>query len=90
VRVGLGAANRDPAVFPDPDRFDIRRQTASPPLSFGAGPHFCIGAALARFETRLAIETIADRWPHLALVTTAPVKDPRRHDRYRELIVATG
>ena len=45
------------------------------------------GAALARFETRLAIETIADRWPDLALVTTAPVKDPRRHDRYRELIV---
>jgi len=87
VRVGLGAANRDPTVFPDPDRFDIRRQMASPPLSFGAGPHFCIGAALARFETRLAIETIADRWPDLALVTTAPVKDPRRHDRYRELIV---
>ena len=90
VRVGLGAANRDPAVFPDPDRFDIRRQMASSPLSFGAGPHFCIGAALARFETRLAIETIADRWPGLALVTTAPVKDPRRHDRYRELIVEVG
>jgi cytochrome P450 len=90
VRVGLGAANRDPAVFPEPDRFDIRRQMASSPLSFGAGPHFCIGAALARFETRLAIETIADRWPDLALVTTAPVKDPRRHDRYRELIVAVA
>jgi cytochrome P450 len=88
VRVGLGAANRDPAAFPDPDRFDIHRKPASPALSFGAGPHFCIGSALARFEARLAIEAIADRWPDLRLVTTAPVKDPRRQDRYREIIVA--
>ena len=87
VRVGLGAANRDPAAFPDPERFDIRRRMDVPPLSFGAGPHFCIGAALARYETRLAVEVVADRWPDLELVTTAPVKDPRRHDRYRELIV---
>jgi len=90
VRVGLGAANRDPEAFPDPERFDIRRQMAVPPLSFGAGPHFCIGAALARFEARLAIEAIADRWPGLELITTSPVKDPRRHDRYRELIVRAG
>ncbi|HXQ11456.1 MAG TPA: cytochrome P450 [Caulobacteraceae bacterium] len=87
VRVGLGAANRDPAVFPDPDRFDIRRKPAAPALSFGVGPHFCIGSALARFEARLAIETIANRWPNLRLITTAPVKDPRRHDRYREIVV---
>jgi cytochrome P450 len=87
VRVGLGAANRDPAAFPDPDRFDIMRKPAVPALSFGAGPHFCIGSALARFEARLAIETVADRWPSLRLVTTAPVKDPRRHDRYREILV---
>jgi hypothetical protein len=90
VRVGLGAANRDPAAFPDPDRFDIARKPAVPALSFGAGPHFCIGSALARFEARLAIEAIADRWPDLRLVTTAPVKDPRRHDRYREIIVSVG
>jgi cytochrome P450 len=88
VRVGLGAANRDPEVFADPDRFDIARRFAAPALSFGAGPHFCIGAALARFEARLAIGAIADRWPRLRLVTQAPVKDPRRHDRYREIIVA--
>jgi len=88
VRVGLGAANRDPEVFADPDRFDIARKFAAPALSFGAGPHFCIGAALARFEARLAIGAIADRWPRLRLVTQAPVKDPRRHDRYREIIVA--
>jgi cytochrome P450 len=90
VRVGLGAANRDPAVFPDPDLFDITRKPAVPALSFGAGPHFCIGSALARFETRLAIETIADRWPDLRLVTEAPVKDPRRHDRYQKIVVAAG
>ena len=88
VRVGLGAANRDPAVFADPDSFDIARRPASPSLSFGAGPHFCLGSALARFEARLAIEAVANRWPNLRLVTQAPVKDPRRHDRYREIIVS--
>jgi pimeloyl-[acyl-carrier protein] synthase len=90
VRVGLGAANRDPAAFPDPDRFDITRKPAVPALSFGAGPHFCIGSALARFEARLAIEAVADRWPNPRLVTEAPVKDPRRHDRYREIIIAVS
>ena len=89
VRVGLGAANRDPEVFADPDRFDITRVATVPALSFGAGPHFCVGAALARFETRLAIEAVLDRWPDLILVTTHPVKDPRRHDRYREIVVET-
>jgi len=90
VRVGLGAANRDPEAFDDPERFDIARKPAQPALSFGAGPHFCIGSALARFEARLAIEAVANRWPDLRLVTEHPVKDPRRHDRYREIIVEAG
>jgi cytochrome P450 len=60
----------------------------SPLLSFGTGPHFCIGAALARFEARLAIEAIADRWPEIRLVTTHPVKDPKRADRYLEILVS--
>jgi cytochrome P450 len=87
VRVGLGAANRDPAAFDDPDRFDIARRSRVPILSFGTGPHFCFGSALARFETHLAIEAIADRFPNIALVTRYPVRDPARHDRYKEILV---
>jgi cytochrome P450 len=87
VRVGLGAANRDPAVFENADRFDIRRRMPVPLLSFGTGPHFCFGSALARFEANLAIDAIANRAPDTALVTTQPVKDPARPDRYREILV---
>ena len=88
VRVGLGAANRDPERFPDGDRFDIRRKPSVPILSFGTGPHFCIGSALARFEGQLAIEAIATQLPNIRLITTAPIKDPRRTDRYHEILAA--
>jgi cytochrome P450 len=87
IRVGLGAANRDPAVFDNPDVFDIRRSPRVPILSFGTGPHFCFGSALARMEASLAIEAIADRIPHIALITRRPVKDPARPDRYKEILV---
>jgi cytochrome P450 len=89
VRVGLGAANRDPAVFDDPDVFDITRRPRVPILSFGTGPHFCFGSALARMEAHLAIDAIAERTPDIALVTQRPVKDPVRPDRYKEIIVTT-
>jgi cytochrome P450 len=88
VRVGLGAANRDPDAFDDPDCFDIARRMRNPILSFGTGPHFCFGSALARFEAHLAIEAIGDRMPDITLVTKHPVKDRARHDRYQEIRVA--
>lgn len=52
----LGAANRDPEVYPEPGRFDIGRSPAVPHLSFSAGPHFCLGAGLARIEVSIALE----------------------------------
>jgi cytochrome P450 len=55
------AANRDPAVYPDPDRFDIARQHAEPQLTFGGGEHYCLGAALARAELQEALPILARR-----------------------------
>jgi len=67
----LAAANRDPARFSEPDRFDIRRAEGAP-LSFAAGPHHCLGAALARMESEVMLSAITRRWPRLALAEPAP------------------
>jgi cytochrome P450 len=58
----IGSANRDEQVFPDPDVFDLHRDT-SQHLSFGRGTHFCLGAALARLEARVALEEVLRRLP---------------------------
>jgi cytochrome P450 len=72
VLVMFAAANRDPEVFTDPDRFDIERGNAGQHLTFGRGIHFCIGAALARMEARIAVSTLLSRLPNLRLDADRP------------------
>jgi cytochrome P450 len=90
VIVSLAGANRDPAVFPDPDRFDIRRPNSRLQLAFAHGPHFCVGAHLARLETRIALHHVLTRFPTLHLDPTRPAtpyglvfrKPPALHVRW--------
>ena len=71
----LGAANRDPVRFPDPDRFDLGRRDLGH-LAFGAGVHACLGAFLGRLETQVAVGTLLRRWPSLQLATERPAWRP--------------
>ena len=67
VTVSLAGANRDPRMFDDPDTFQIRRPNANRQLAFAHGPHFCLGAHLARLEARIAVQTLLDLLPRLRL-----------------------
>jgi cytochrome P450 len=78
----LGAANRDPAVYPEPDRLDITRGNIRP-LSFGGGIHFCLGAQLARIEGEIAIASLLRRLPNLAI-------DNPEHPNWRQSFVLRG
>jgi cytochrome P450 len=72
VNVSIAAANRDPARYPDPDRFDPTRRNIAH-LTFGAGAHLCLGAHLARMETTVAVNALLDRLPDLRLDANAPM-----------------
>jgi cytochrome P450 len=88
VLVLLGAGNRDPGRYPAPHEFDPRRDP-NQPLSFGAGVHYCLGAALARMEAQIAFPMLLHRLPQLALAA-APTRRPRLTLRgYAELPVTT-
>ena len=71
----LGAANRDPAAFPNPDTLDIEREAGNH-LAFGRGIHYCLGAPLARLEGRIAFEALLSRYQSLALA-----EEPRYRDQ---------
>ena len=66
------AANRDPRVFDDPDRFDVQRDP-NPHLAFGFGPHFCLGSSLARLELRVMFSEVLRRMPDLELANDEPL-----------------
>jgi cytochrome P450 len=72
VSVSLAGANRDPAFFPRPDRFDPRRPNARQNLAFALGPHFCVGAQLAQLESEAAITAVLDGLPGVRLDPARP------------------
>ncbi|MDI5943093.1 cytochrome P450, partial [Micromonospora sp. DH15] len=73
----MGGANRDPAVFADPDRFDVTRANARDHLSFSSGVHYCLGAALARLECQVGLAAFFERYPDAALAWV-PRRRPTR------------
>ena len=78
VMVRFGAANRDPLVFDEPDRFDITRENAHQHVAFGLGAHFCLGAALARQEMASAFRILLERTTHIEIdgELPAPLHEP--------------
>jgi cytochrome P450 len=76
----IGAANRDPYVFTDPDRLDISRANNGRSLAFGGGIHFCLGARLAALEIETALKTLLARFPNLRLTEADHPHWRKRHN----------
>lgn len=89
VALLLGAANRDPAVWPDPDRFDPARP-AQTNAAFGGGLHFCVGAPLARLEMRIALPILFARCPDLRLAAPPSYSDTYHFHGLTRLMVRAG
>jgi cytochrome P450 len=90
VVVYVAAANRDPAVFPDPHRFDIERENAGKHLAFSGGRHFCLGAALARAEGEVGLRAFFDRFPDVRPAGTGSRRDTRVLHGWSTLPVELG
>jgi cytochrome P450 len=86
----LAGANRDPQVFPDPHRFDIERENAGRHLSFSGGRHFCLGAALARAEGEVGLQTFFARYPDARLAGAGTRRDTRVLRGWATLPIALG
>ena len=88
VMVGLLAgANRDPLVFPEPEKFDVTRENARDHVSFSAGRHYCLGAALARMEGEVGLRTLFERYPDLRVEPGAVRRSTRILRGYEQLLV---
>ncbi len=90
VIICLAAANRDPEVFSDPHRFDVRRPNAGRHLAFSGGRHFCLGAALARMEGEVGLRSFFERFPHAQLAGDGRRRDTRVLRGWSQLPVRLG
>ena len=86
----LAAANRDPEVFTDPERFDVARPNAKDHVAFSAGRHYCLGAALARMEGEVGLQSLFDRYPQLQTLPGARRRPTRILRGYDALPVRLG
>jgi cytochrome P450 len=90
VVVLLGAANRDPRVFPEPEVFDIARDNARDHMAFSRGVHHCLGSGLARLEGRIALQRLMERFPHMTLLADPELKESAFVRGYESVPVLLG